>query len=432
MNRLFFRIYLALGGVLLAAVAVIVLLRPQPEATTIEAQIERLIDADPATVATWFRGAEPERLEALGRELGDELGHPVAVLPAEAVVRSVGGLARRNLGEGKPVVQLNDAGPAIYVPLEGTSFVAVLRPSVRPPPPWRGPRALLFAGLFLLAVGGVVYLAIRPLERQLDGITRAATRVGAGELGARAEVLRDDAGGLLAARFNAMAERVQRMMEGRRTLLHGVSHELRTPLARLKFALELLEMAPDDAERARRLGHILGDVEELETLVSELLRYAELEGDRDVAPEPLDLGDVLAGLAEGADRVREGVRVHAKVPRGLPKPSLDRRLLERAVGNLLNNAVRHARAQVEIRAAVEEGELRIWVDDDGPGVPAADRARIFDPFTRLDAARSRDTGGIGLGLALAMRAAEAQGATLRVGEAELGGARFTWAVPLPG
>ena len=143
------------------------------------------------------------------------------------------------------------------------------------------------------------------------------------------------------------------------------------------------------------------------------------------------MGAIVTALATDADRVREGVRVRARVLRGGPHPPLDRRLLERAVGNLVNNAVRHARSEVEIRVVVERGELRILVDDDGPGVPMADRARVFEPFTRLDAARSRDTGGIGLGLALAMRAAEAQGATLRVETADLGGARFVWAVPLP-
>ncbi len=430
MDRLFLRIYFALATVLAAAVIVVAVLRPEPRATTIEHQIGRMIQADPESVTKRFDGVGPEGFDTTARALGEELGHPVSVLPEEAVVGSVGGFARRNLGEGKPVVQLHDAGPAIYLPLESGPFVAVLRPGVRPPPPWRGPRGLVLGGLFLLAVAVVVYLSLRPLERQLASLTQAAIRVGGGDLDARATILRADAGGRLATRFNAMAERIQTMMEGRRTLLHGVSHELRTPLARLKFAIELLETSEGE-DRTKRIGHILRDIEELETLVSELLRYAELEGDASVELQPLELRDVLGDLAEGADRVREGVDVRAEVPRGLPRLPLDQRLLDRAVGNLVNNAVRYARSTVVVSAGVEAGELLVHVDDDGPGVPPSDRARIFEPFTRLDAARSRDTGGIGLGLALAMRSAEAVGATLRVGEADLGGARFTWALPLP-
>jgi len=429
LQRLFLRIYASLALVLVAAAVVVAVLRPEPQATTIEHQIGRMIHADPARVAARFEGVGPEGFEATAKALGEELGHPVSVLPEEAVVGSVGGFARRNLGEGKPVVQLHDAGPAIYLPLEGGPFVAVLRPGVRPPPPWRGPRGLLLAGFFLLAVAVGVYLSVRPLEKQLASLTRAATRVGSGDLEARAAILRSDAGGRLAGRFNAMAERIQTMMEGRRTLLHGVSHELRTPLARLKFAVELLATS-EGADRERRITHILDDIEELETLVSELLRYAELEGDASVQLEPLDLREVLGELAAGGDRVRDEVGVRSKVPRGLPRLPLDQRLVDRAVGNLVNNAVRHARAIVVISAEVLDGELLVHVDDDGPGVPPSDRARIFEPFTRLDAARSRDTGGIGLGLALAVRSAEALGATLRVGEAELGGARFTWALPL--
>ena len=104
--------------------------------------------------------------------------------------------------------------------------------------------------------------------------------------------------------------------------------------------------------------------------------------------------------------------------------------LRRAVSNLLRNAVRHAKGRVAVLGEAAGGTLRLHVDDDGPGMPEADRARVLEPFVRLDAARSRDAGGAGLGLALASRLAEAHGGSLSVGDAPLGGARLTLTLPL--
>ena len=194
MNRLFTRIYAVVGLVLVASVVVVAVLLPPAEHVELDRQIRGLAGVWPDEVAARFQAGEND---AVARVLSEELGLPVAVLPEEAVVGSVGAFARRNLGQGEPVVQLHEAGPAIYVPLTGEPFVAVLRPPP-PPPPWSGARGALLAGVVLLALGAGVLLIVRPIEQQLEAIRTAAGRIQAGELGARAEVQRGDAAGQLA------------------------------------------------------------------------------------------------------------------------------------------------------------------------------------------------------------------------------------------
>jgi len=424
-RRLFLRIYLALGLVLFVAAGVIALLAPRGDRASLEDQIEALAGVAPGDVQARFEvGASATDVAAA---LAEELGHPVTVLPEEAVVGSVGGHARRSLAEGQAVVHLHDAGPAIYVPISSRTTVAVLRPAP-PAPSWTATSGLVVAALVLLAAGFAVLAVVRPLERQLQQIGDAAEAIGAGELGARAEVQREDAAGRLAGSFNAMAEQVESIVEGRRELLHGVSHELRTPLARLRFAVELLTGDFSADQLRERTSAVMGDVQDLEGLVSELLRYSELEGGAPLHLEPTDLSDLVGHLVSEARRVGREAEFEWRRPASI-WVALDRRLAKRSISNLVNNAARYATSQVRVSLERDGGWVRVIVEDDGPGVADEDRERIFDPFSRLDEARSRDTGGIGLGLPIARRAARSHGGDIQVDSSELGGARFAWSVP---
>lgn len=430
MRRLFLRFYLALGAVLLASFAAVMVTSPPAEPPGLDRQIRAMAGVWPAEVAAPFGAARDQPGHAeVARALAEELGVQVAILPEEAVVGSVGGFVRSNLAQGQPVVQLHGAGPAIFVPIPGHPFVAELRPGP-PPPSWGGRRGALLAALVLLGIGVAIYFVLRPVESQLERISAAAAGIGRGELGARAVVTRDDAAGRLAGTFNEMADRVQTIVDGRRALLHAVSHELRTPLARLRFAVELLDSCADPASRGQRVEEMLGDVGELEELVSELLRYSEMEEAR---PDlrPADICEIVGGIVDEARRLRPDVQVGWE-PAELPPLSLDRRLVARSIGNLVTNAVRYSAGRVLVRAEREQGSVHIVVDDDGPGIPAEDRERVFLPFVRLDPARSRDEGGAGLGLALAQRAARLHGGSISVADSHLGGARFTWSIPGPG
>ncbi|MCO4773634.1 MAG: HAMP domain-containing protein [Deltaproteobacteria bacterium] len=430
MQGLFVRVYAGLVLVLLASVAFVAWLPGGPAGPpTLSAHVTHLTGMAPAELQA--RLADADDPGAVARELSAELGTEVALLPEDALVRTFSDAARRALASREPLAELKGSGPAVYVPIPGKQLVAALRPPP-PPPPFDRRRALLFATFALLGAGGVGFALIRPVENQLEDLVDAAERIGQGDLEARAPVLRNDAAGRLAAAFNSMAEQVGSMVRGREKLMHGVSHELRTPLARLRFALELIEFADGPEGRSKRIREATADVDELEGLVRELLQYSKLQSGEasNIQTEPIDPAPVLEDLVDGAQRVRPAIELSFEQEGGDGEVPLDKKLFARAVGNLINNAVRYADEEVVVTMRLEARWLKVLVDDDGPGVPAEERERIFDPFSRLDDARSRDTGGTGLGLPIAAGAARAHGGRVEVNDSPLGGARFIWIMPL--
>lgn len=289
-------------------------------------------------------------------------------------------------------------------------------------------------GTVALVVGLLAALLVAvPLARSLDRLAAAARRIAGGDLSARAAVRRGP-GRTLADDFNAMAAHNQRLVESQEHLLQAVSHELRTPCARIRFAIEMLETDAEPGQRARRVAGIDQDLDELEGLVDELLTYARARAAGVTAERaPLPVADELARLVADAGGRRAGVAVTV----GPVSPALvvhaEARTFRRALRNLLLNAVRYAEGAVVVHAHAEADGVCITVADDGPGIPAADRERVFEPFTRLDPSRSRAGGGVGLGLAIVRRILQLHGGRAWVeADATLGGARVVTRWPAGG
>ena len=261
----------------------------------------------------------------------------------------------------------------------------------------------------------------------LQTLSRAADAFGAGQLSARAALRPSDAVYPLAGRFNAMAGRIQGLLESQKNLLHSVSHELRTPIARLEFALELLAGRVDDPALAKRIAAMEGDLAELEELVNELLSMSKLDNVQEPQRALFELEPLLKECADGLHPRPQ--RLGLELGGGLGSIDGDRRLLARAVGNLLRNAQKYAMRQVELHARRDGFRVEIAIEDDGPGIPDEDRERIFEPFFRLDRSRDRATGGFGLGLSIARKAVALHGGTLVVERSPLGGARFVLSLP---
>ncbi|MFE5629372.1 sensor histidine kinase, partial [Streptomyces sp. NPDC056542] len=208
-------------------------------------------------------------------------------------------------------------------------------------------------------------------------------------------------------------------VERQRRFVADASHELRSPIASLRTQLEVGAAHPE-------LLDVPGAVEDtvrLQHLAADLLLLARLDAGERLAGAPVELAAPATEAAAG----RRGVTVEAAES---VRVSGSRGQLGRVLGNLLDNAVRHARAEVTVTVRREGGRAVLGVADDGPGVPEADRERIFERFVRLDDARTRDEGGAGLGLAIARDVAVRHGGTLTVGEAPAGGALFELALPL--
>ncbi len=214
--------------------------------------------------------------------------------------------------------------------------------------------------------------------------------------------------------FLDMRARIERQMEQRTLMLSGVSHDLRTPLTRMRLSLSMLE----DEEAAA----LLQDVEDMQRMLDEFLNFAK--GAAEGEPERVDPHALMAEVVEEARRAGRDVTLLPPEGEGTGTVKLRRIAIRRAVDNLVSNAVRYG-ARAEVSVMLSDKTLRIRVEDDGPGIPEAQRVEAVKPFSRLDPARNQDKGsGVGLGLAIATDIARAHGGVLRLGEStRLGGLR---------
>ncbi|MFF7400414.1 ATP-binding protein [Achromobacter sp. NPDC008082] len=275
-----------------------------------------------------------------------------------------------------------------------------------------------------------------PIWRDLDALRNATLRMGQGDLDVRVRLSRISGIRHVGESFNLMAKRISALIDSQRSLTNAVSHELRTPLARLSFEVDMLGHDTCPPRRGQILQDMRADIAELEAMVAELLVYARLERptDETVTLQTVDvcdwLGEALALVAHQADA--RGIRCDVRA--GHPAHvTLHPRYMSRALLNLVQNAVRYASARVEIELAeTPDGGYELWVDDDGCGIPEADRERVFEPFVRLDESRDRGTGGAGLGLAIVKRVAANHGGTIGILDSPLGGARFVLRWPATG
>jgi signal transduction histidine kinase len=286
----------------------------------------------------------------------------------------------------------------------------------------------IIVALVTLGLALILLRWVKPLYRDLENLAAAAQRVGDGDLGARARVGKSSLVEPIAGAFNAMGERVERLLESHRDLEQGVAHELRTPLAQLKFDLELARESADAAEREERFQAMGRDIADLEELVNELLLLANLRQAPPYAPKEVPARVLVEDVIRRAkDEMRTAGREIAIEPPGqLPETlTCDGKYLARALANVLRNAVRHASARVALTVERSEGRTVVHVDDDGPGIAPEDRERLFEPFIRAEPARERGTGGVGLGLAIVKSVAEWHGGGASIGPSPLGGARVS-------
>jgi signal transduction histidine kinase len=273
-----------------------------------------------------------------------------------------------------------------------------------------------FLALVALAIAVGAYPVVRGLGRRLERLKAGVEQFG-NDLGARVKVEGRDEVAALAQSFNRSAERIEQLVAAHRMLLANCSHELRTPLARIAVAASLLGEGAD-AKTRQSLKH---DVEELDQLIEQILLASRLEALPTL--EHREAVDLLALAAEEAARFDLGATGQPVTVSG------DRTLLRRLIRNLLENARRYAgNGPITVSVTVEAGRAILEVSDHGPGVPAAERQRIFEPFYRL--AGGSETGrGSGLGLALVLDIARRHGGDAVCLAAESGGSRFRIDLP---
>ncbi|MEA2426032.1 MAG: two-component system, OmpR family, sensor kinase [Thermoleophilaceae bacterium] len=293
--------------------------------------------------------------------------------------------------------------------------------------------AFLLAGALgvLAALLGGVMVASRvasPLRR-MAGV---ASRVDSGELRQRMEIGgRRDEVGVLADSFDHMLDRLEGAFERQTAFVADASHELRTPLTVIRGQLEVLagEAHPSPAEVQRVERLVRTEILRMERLVEDLLLLAQAGTEGFLRPGRIDLPQFLDDLVRGqAETAARDLRLTATPPIAI---SADPDRLAQALRNLVANAIAHTRSggRIDVAVRIADGTVSFIVDDDGPGIPEDQRAAVFDRFHRLDAGRTREAGGAGLGLAIVWAIAEAHGGRAYAEASPLGGARMVIALP---
>ncbi|WP_354598037.1 ATP-binding protein [Streptomyces sp. JL1001] len=291
-------------------------------------------------------------------------------------------------------------------------------------------RGAMLTGLpvLLVVVAGVTWLVTRRALRPVEGIRQEMAAITASEDLARRVPEPDsrDEIAALARTTNETLTVLEASVERQRRFVADASHELRSPIASLRTQLEVAEAHPELLD----LPGAVADTVRLQVLAADLLLLARLDAGEKPGSATVELGALVR--EEVSQRTRDRIAVAVEVPEGGAfEVNGSRGQLSRVIGNLLDNAQRHADSSVAVSVAADGRGVRVEVRDDGAGVPEGERERIFERFVRLDDARSRDDGGAGLGLAIARDVAARHGGTLTVHRADEGGAAFRLWLPRP-
>ena len=347
----------------------------------------------------------------------------LAGVPAMARPTAAGGPVRKEARIGRRDFRA-------YTTRTGSSTVVVLSPlaDVDEAMVQLAGRISLGAPVLLALICGAIWVLVGYTLHTVDRLRGQVAELSAAGLDRRVDVpqARDEVR-LLAVTMNELLDRLQRAAQAQRRFVADAAHELRSPLAALRVRLEVSQRTDGPDRWQLAAPAMLEDTERLASLVDDLLALARLdESPRLRRAAPVDLDEIVfaevARLRGTTPVALDARRVSAGLVHG------DSGLLTRVVRNLLANAVRHAAGVVQVSVAEVAGEVELVVADDGPGVPEAERERVFERFHRLDEARARDGGGSGLGLAIVRDAVRAHGGTVRLDDASPG-ARVTVRLP---
>ncbi|BCX46623.1 histidine kinase [Haloferula helveola] len=284
-------------------------------------------------------------------------------------------------------------------------------------------RPWLLGGLAVLAVSLLLWAPfVLGITRYASRLSKVTDQIAQGHFESRVGRKRRDELGSVGESIERMSDRLDHLLRGQKRFLGDVAHELCSPLARIRTGLGILDHKLSADSEKERLASIEEDVEELSELVSEVLAFTRAE----TAPESVKYEAVkLREMVEMAmHRECPGHSVELALPEDL-EVSADRRLLGRAIANIMRNANRHGgadcRIAVRARKRKSSNDVLLTIGDSGPGVAAEDAEKLFEPFFRPDTARTREAGGVGLGLAIVRSAVEACGGSIRAGRSDLGG-----------
>lgn len=280
---------------------------------------------------------------------------------------------------------------------------------------------LAFIGISL---GLPVFIWMRPHWQEMLQLEKMAKDFGSGKLDSRTRFDSTSSMFRLGIAFNQMAENITTLIASKKQLLDGIAHELRTPLVRLRYRLEMSTGLSE--QEIRKLNR---DIDQLESLIEELLTYARLDRPRvELDTTQIDLSQWINERISDLRSLHPQLQIQLETQNSNKKCSIDQRLMERVLDNLVNNALRYSEQRIRISLWFDQEKGYLQIEDDGPGIPEAKRQHVFEPFVRLDPSRDRATGGCGLGLAIVHSITLAFRGEIQIDSSPLGGAliRMSW------
>lgn len=450
MKSLFLRIFLSfwLSQALFVVLAIVVTLALRPRTSTWEGlRTTALNDA----ISAYEEGGEDqlrqymenfESTQHVRAYLFDEHGVEVSRRPAPDWALRVASGGPRSPHDGfiipAPPVQRDSRASS-----DGKHRYTIVLGFPPGPRVFFGPRGMPIPGLIIAIItsGLVCYILSWYLTKPIVRLRAATRQLAAGDLtartGAPSTARRDEVAGLMRD-FDAMAERLETLMQAQSRLLNDVSHELRSPLARLNVALGLARQRAN-VESSSMLDRIELEASRLNELIGRILTLARLEDGEQLVPQtPVPLDDLVINVAEDAEFEAQArnCHVHTTIPEGDWGVRGNASLLHSALENVVRNAIRYTqeRTSVEIELTSQAGargtEAVLTVSDSGSGVPPDALEKLFEPFYRLDDARGRQTGGVGLGLAITERAVRFHGGRVSARNRAEGGLQVEIRLPL--
>lgn len=397
----------------------------EPRALQAAQQVVSVVNLTRAALVTADPGRRYALLDELAQREGIQVyagdpGEAVPALPERPFLRIMAAQLRERLGEQTRMTLEREGVAGVWVSFRiDTDEYWVSLPRARiernEPLRWIGWGALVLA----LAVIGA-FMVVARINRPLRELTRAAEVLGRGATPTRVTEAGPAEIRTLARAFNQMAADIQRQDEERALLLAGVSHDLRTPLSRIRLALEML----DDRGNADLKAGVAQDIGDIDTAIGQFLDFAR-PVDVEQLSDKSDVNILARTVIERYTRNGRDIVLH----QGTPAPqALRAQAFQRLLANLIDNALHHGSGAVEVVTAREGSFNIVEVLDRGPGIPSGDAARMLQPFTRMNSARS--TSGTGLGLAIVDRIARLHGGQVQLLPREGGGLRARVELPL--
>ncbi|MCA1797566.1 MAG: HAMP domain-containing protein [Geobacteraceae bacterium] len=446
MQSLFFRIFLYFWGLVILVALVIVTLtifRDQQYPPPIHRQLaQRAVVEYGREAVRQYERHGAAALKAFSGGIRREHGFTLLLFDQHAdsllehkIARGMRNIVIRTLQSGNVEEPIRGRRNTMAAIVQGDSeqrYVAAIWVPRRPAP--QRVVAELTRGLLgwqLLLVLGITALACFALARSfatpISRLRRATHRFASGDLSTRigTAVRGRNEIAALAADFDDMATRIEALVEGQQRLLRDISHELRSPLTRLGIALELARTQQGTAQQQKSLERIELESARMNSMIGQLLDLTRMEHAATTTDrEEVDLSPMLESIVRDAAyeaeerNVKVDLHAQGKVTlQAVPE------LLAQAFENVIRNAVRYTApaTRVEVELDLEEGQARIRVCDQGPGVPEGELEKLFTPFYRVAEARERHTGGTGIGLAIARRAVELHNGSISAARADSGG-----------